>query len=107
MVERLSAIVARRVREIRLAAGLTQVQLAERMRIAPGEVSRLEAGRRSPNLDTLEKLGAALGVDPSELLVRHGLTTARDEMAEIAGLVRGQSEDVRRRVVAVVRAMVG
>lgn len=41
---------------------LTQKQLAERSGIAQTEISRVERGRKSPNLDTYCRLAAALGL---------------------------------------------
>lgn len=49
----------------RLAAGLTQSEVAQRMGVSPPVVSRLEAslisGKHSPSLATLRKYAAALG----------------------------------------------
>ncbi|MBI2909637.1 MAG: helix-turn-helix transcriptional regulator [Chloroflexi bacterium] len=47
----------------RLAAGLTQKQMAEKMGISQAAVARLESGARLPNLDTLYRLARVLGVD--------------------------------------------
>src|SRR5487761_668836 len=43
------------------APGLTQVQLAERMRTIQSVIARLEAGERVPSLVTLERVATALG----------------------------------------------
>ena len=47
----------------RLAAGLTQRQLAERMGTSQAAIARLESGTRLPTVDTLFRLAAALGVE--------------------------------------------
>jgi len=47
----------------RLAAGLTQKELAERMGTTQSAIARLESGNQMPTLDTLFKLATALGVD--------------------------------------------
>ena len=47
----------------RIAAGLTQKQLAERMGTAQAAVARLESGTRLPSVDTLYRLAVILGVD--------------------------------------------
>jgi transcriptional regulator with XRE-family HTH domain len=56
----------------RLAAGLTQRQLAEKMGTTQSAIARLESGMQVPTLDTLCRLAAVLGVDftitPSEPL---------------------------------------
>ena len=47
--------------EARLAAGLTQQELADRARTSQPAVARLEQGRASPTFATLERLIAAAG----------------------------------------------
>lgn len=46
----------------------TQEELAERSGVQAGEISRLEAGKRDPQVSTVEKLAAALEVPPGRLL---------------------------------------
>jgi XRE family transcriptional regulator, fatty acid utilization regulator len=58
------------LREARERLGLTQEQVSDRSGVQPGEVSRIERGKRDPKVSTLEKLAAALEVEPAELL-RH------------------------------------
>ncbi|HEV2250023.1 MAG TPA: helix-turn-helix transcriptional regulator [Candidatus Limnocylindria bacterium] len=53
-------ILAERVRALRVAGGLSQGQLAERMGTTQSAISRLEAGGVYPSIDTLEKIGRAL-----------------------------------------------
>ena len=47
----------------RVAAGLTQAQLAERLGTTQSAVSRLESGVQTPTLDTLYRLAEVLSVD--------------------------------------------
>ena len=47
----------------RIAAGLTQAQLAERLGTTQSAVSRLESGVQTPTLDTLYRLAEVLSVD--------------------------------------------
>jgi transcriptional regulator with XRE-family HTH domain len=56
------------LRAARKKLGLTQEQVAERSGVHPTEVSRIEAGKRDPQVSTLRKLAAALEVPPGELL---------------------------------------
>ncbi len=51
------------IREARLAAGLSQVQLAETASLTQTEISRIEKGRYAPRLLTLFKLSTALKTD--------------------------------------------
>lgn len=52
---------ARAILEARAAAGLTQAELAERMKTTQSVVARLESGRSQPSTRTLQKLAAATG----------------------------------------------
>lgn len=52
------------LRRLRLAAGLTQSDLADRSGIARPNVAAYEAGRREPKWSTAERLLAAVGVPP-------------------------------------------
>ncbi len=59
-----------RIRELREAKGWSQARLAEEAAIRQATVSGLETGTtRRIDLDTLERLGKALGVEPASLLV--------------------------------------
>lgn len=52
----------------RTRLGLTQEQVAERSGVHATEVSRIEAGKRDPQVSTLVRLAKALDVAPGELL---------------------------------------
>jgi transcriptional regulator with XRE-family HTH domain len=56
----------RRLRDARKAAGLTQVQLAERVGLTQGRIAQLERGDPS-DLQQRYDLAVALGVDPAML----------------------------------------
>jgi DNA-binding XRE family transcriptional regulator len=57
-----------RVRALRLAAGLTQAELARRTGIHRPNIARVEAGRHTPSLETLARLAAAIGVPTTRVL---------------------------------------
>jgi len=61
-----------RVRELRLAAGLTQAELARRTGIHRPNIARVEAGRHTPSLETLARLAAAIGVPTASVLDVNG-----------------------------------
>lgn len=56
-----------RIRDIRLAANLTQEKLAELAGIDRQAVNRIEQGHASPILDTLIRITGALGVRLGDL----------------------------------------
>jgi transcriptional regulator with XRE-family HTH domain len=52
---------ARAMIEVRVRAGLTQAELARRMKTTQSVIARLEGGRVRPSTRTLEKLARATG----------------------------------------------
>lgn len=56
------------LREARERLGLTQEQVAERSGVHATEVSRIEGGKRDPQVSTLLRLAKAVGVSPGRLL---------------------------------------
>ncbi len=57
-----------RIRSLRLAAGLTQAELARRTGIHRPNIARVEAGRHTPSLETLARLASAIGVPTTRVL---------------------------------------
>jgi transcriptional regulator with XRE-family HTH domain len=57
-----------RLRELRVAAGLSQADLAHSACLHPTYVSGIERGRRNVSLVNVYLLAAALGLPPAELL---------------------------------------
>ena len=62
MSEDVRRMVGKNVQRLRIAAGLTQAQLAERMGVDRAYVSGLELGQRNPTIVTLWHIAKALGV---------------------------------------------
>lgn len=56
------------IKRERLAAGLTQTQLGERLGVKKAVVSHWEAGRQRPSRVNVQKLGEVLGIDPGVIL---------------------------------------
>ena len=56
------------LRAIRLARGLTQEQLAERLNVTPRYLAGIERGERNLTLDSVDVLAQQLGVVPSLVL---------------------------------------
>ena len=103
--------------EARLAAGLTQQELADRARTSQPAVARLEQGRASPTFATLERLIAAAGFDirlelvprtttdpvldaykrdVDRTLLRENLTKTVDERIRSLDELRRMATEVRR-----------
>lgn len=58
-----------RIRRLRVAAGMTQAELARRTGIHRPNIARVEAGRHTPSLETLGRLADAMGIAPSKVLL--------------------------------------
>jgi transcriptional regulator with XRE-family HTH domain len=58
----------RTIRKVRLAHGLTQEQLAEKIGTSTPWIGYIETGREVPNLAMLQKIARALGVKVKELI---------------------------------------
>jgi transcriptional regulator with XRE-family HTH domain len=59
---------AARLRDLRTARGMTQVELARAAHVTVSYVRRLEAGTSAPGIDLVARLAAALGTNMSDLL---------------------------------------
>ena len=57
---------AARLRELRVAAGLSQAEVAKRLDVKQSTVSLWESGERAPSLNQLPAIAYALGVNEAE-----------------------------------------
>ncbi|HWV38820.1 MAG TPA: helix-turn-helix transcriptional regulator [Vulgatibacter sp.] len=64
----LSNRIANRVRNLRIERSWSQPELARRSNLSNAMVSMVERGERTPSLEALASLAAALEVDPAILL---------------------------------------
>jgi transcriptional regulator with XRE-family HTH domain len=60
-------ILAQNLKENRRRLGITQTELAERAGMSTQYLAMIEIARKFPTADMLERLAAALGVNPHEL----------------------------------------
>lgn len=58
------------LRNIRKEKGITQEVLAHKLGITKGMISQYETGKRTPKLDTIKKIAAALGCNVNSLISR-------------------------------------
>jgi transcriptional regulator with XRE-family HTH domain len=71
-----------RIRELRLARRLSQVELAHLTGISQGTLSGIEKGKKGPSWGTFDKLAVALDVRPATLLDFDGERAAVDDHVE-------------------------
>ena len=60
-------ILALNIKERRRFLGISQVKLAEKVDTAPTYIAMIELEKRSPSFEMLERIAAALNIDPSDL----------------------------------------
>jgi transcriptional regulator with XRE-family HTH domain len=72
-------VVGENVRRLRIAAGLSQEDLAARIGVGQGYISGLEAGRRNPTIVTIWHVAIALGIKPHRLLKTSGPKTSKKQ----------------------------
>lgn len=58
----------RRIRQLRLRRRMTQQELAHRAKLSVTQVSRIEKDAQTPRFSTVDRLAAALEVDPDDLI---------------------------------------
>lgn len=61
-------LMGRNMRRVRVAAGLSQEEVAFRAGMKRSYLSELELGRRNPTVRALARVSAALAVSPADLL---------------------------------------
>lgn len=106
----LADVVRSRVRELRRECGITQEQLCELAGVSIDAVTRIEGGRRVPNLETLERIAFALSVHPAALMTKSGDTGAdavHGPAMRISALLDRVSPEQREIIVQTVRLIVG
>jgi len=102
----LSAIVREAVRRERKARGLTQEELCQAAGISIDAVTRIEAGSRTPNLATVERLAEALAINPAKLLDREPAPSEPSvPLRRIIALLEPEPRPVQEAAEAVVRSL--
>jgi hypothetical protein len=90
------------LRSARLRRGVTQAELARRAQTSQPAIARLEKGRNSPSIDTLERLLRALGF---RLQIEALPADTGVDRTLIAAALRLSPEERLRRTSAAVRSI--
>ena len=72
MVKKLPQLVGTRIRELRLAAGISQEELAARADLHRNYVSSIERGQRDVGVGALQRVATALGVSLADFFKPFG-----------------------------------
>jgi transcriptional regulator with XRE-family HTH domain len=83
------------VRALRKRLRMTQTQLGQRVGLSQSHIARMESGKVSPTLETLDKIFQAMGCSltfllvaktpPDKLLQQQALRVAQNRMSYVAG----------------------
>ena len=71
-----------RIKSARLAAGLTQEQLAERINLSSGHIAHVERGTTKVSLSALVSIANALNTTPDKLLMDNNYNATPHLLAE-------------------------
>lgn len=81
-----------KIKQFRLGKFWSQEELADRAAIALNTLQDIEAGKRRPKFQTIQKLACVFNVDPQELTSPHCLSTqANGNIQEAPTLAETQS----------------
>ena len=94
------------IRSLRRARGWTQNELAQRSRLSPDTIRRIEGGDFSASLDTLRKLGFGFGLSLATLFTAFETGDVADADALPSELARLTPEQ-QLKAVALLRAAFG
>ena len=92
-----------RFQTLRLAAGWSQEQMAEKLNVARQTISKWERGLSTPDVDTLVVLSGLFGLSLDEL-IRGAGGTAENRALDLEQLAAKNRRSYRRTVIAVVGA---
>lgn len=100
---------AKRIRELRVAAGLTQQGLADKARLDWKYVGSIERAEKNPSIEVVEKLIHAFGLQPHEFFRftwSGPLPSASADEILISKLLQGAAKATRTQAIALVKHLV-
>jgi transcriptional regulator with XRE-family HTH domain len=103
-MDRLAGVVGRAIARNRVAAGLTQEQVAEQLGIGNEAVSRIERGLVMPNVARLMELADTFDCDIADLLTEVS-SRPSDQARHVARLLSGVGGKDREMIVEIVERL--
>ena len=94
-----------RIKEQRQRRTLTQQQLAEKVNLTPGFISRIETGNKKPSLEVLLSICAALNITLNDLLVGNQISQESDYNEEVTELLSHCDELEKRLTFEIIKAV--
>ena len=94
-----------RIKEQRQRRMLTQQQLAEKVSLTPGFISRIETGKKKPSLEVLLSICEAFNITLNDLLVGNQIPQESDYNVEFTELLSPYNESERRLIFEITKAV--
>lgn len=97
-----------RLRELRLACGLSQEQLALEANITPAYLCQVERGSRNPTVALMERLCAVLGVTLAEFFAEREVEREETHdlwMERIVAQLYGKSEREKEQILQIIKCV--
>ena len=101
----LKELLGRRIKEVRKARGLTQEQLSELTGIGAASISKIENGFFHPTDDNLEKIAAALKIEPYKLYMCAHNRNISELKKDIISMIRKADDDKVRLAYNILNSM--
>ncbi|HJW29482.1 MAG TPA: helix-turn-helix transcriptional regulator [Saprospiraceae bacterium] len=101
--------IGERIRKIREARGLSQKEVANKIKMDQSQYSKLEKDKTDPSLSTLVKVAKALGIQLSELFASDALKDVNSyskSVLEKISLVEQLDEDEKKSIFKIVDGLV-
>lgn len=98
--------IGKRIKQLRLAKGLTQQELAEQANISTTHMSVIERGVKYPRLDTFIGIANALEVSADTLLIGQVVHTSTASASELSELLSKAAPRDRERILNALRALI-
>ena len=97
---------AKRIRELRKSSDFTQSDLAEKTGLSTNFIALLEQGKRSPSIETLDKIAAALKVTLHELFYfPPRATKVQEAEKKLKDILKGKDANTISLVAEIVEAV--
>lgn len=104
-VQKLARIVGAAIASRRKQKGMTQTELAERLRMGADSLSRIEKGVVAPRFPRLEEIAKALGCRVADLF-RSNNSSLQERAESIADILRPLPPDMQDEMVFLIEHMV-